>query len=126
MSSHVYQTLRAFVQSVDDALPGRFEIAGEGLVHDLRDPGGLHALTTVRIRKRLEKAMPQEIVAHTGVPYVEDESEGIMRRPDIMVIAEADMEGEGPFDLVRSSPPLRSSPGPTRTTTGSPRCATTP
>ncbi|WP_189705948.1 Uma2 family endonuclease [Streptomyces anandii] len=90
--------MRAFVQSVDDALPGRFEIASEGLVHDLRDPGGLHALTTVRIRKRLEKAMPQEIVAHTGVPDVEDESEGIMRRPDIMVIAEADMEGEGSFD----------------------------
>ncbi|MGA5288593.1 hypothetical protein [Streptomyces pseudogriseolus] len=36
--------------------------------------------------KRLEKVMPEEIVAHTGEPDVEGEHEGIMRRPDVMVI----------------------------------------
>ncbi|MGY1580866.1 Uma2 family endonuclease [Streptomyces sp. MN13] len=90
--------MRDFVQSMDDAIPGRFEITKEGIVHDLRDPGGRHALTTAHIRKRLEQVTSEEIVAHTGEPDVEDESEGIMRRPDIMVIAEADMEGEGSFD----------------------------
>ena len=29
---------------------------------------------------------------------MEDKSEGILRRPDIMVIAEADMERDGSFD----------------------------
>jgi Uma2 family endonuclease len=42
--------------------------------------------------------MPKEITAHTGRPDVEDESLGITRRPDLMVIAEADMEGPGSFD----------------------------
>ncbi|CAM5609931.1 Uma2 family endonuclease OS=Streptomyces tendae OX=1932 GN=GUR47_08800 PE=4 SV=1 [Streptomyces tendae] len=57
-----------------------------------------HELTALRLRKRLERVMPEEIVAHTGEPDVEMVPEGIMRRPDIMVIAEADMEGEGAFD----------------------------
>lgn len=37
-------------------------------------------------------------MAHTGVPDVEDEPEGILRRPDVIVIAEADMERDGAFD----------------------------
>ncbi|MEU2281985.1 Uma2 family endonuclease [Streptomyces sp. NPDC013178] len=90
--------MRDFVQSMDDTLPGRFEITKEGIVHDLRDPGGRHALTTVHIRKRLEKVMPEDLVAHTGEPDVEDEPEGVMRRPDVMVISEAEMEGDGSFD----------------------------
>ncbi|MFD0064808.1 hypothetical protein ACFRAI_23035 [Streptomyces sp. NPDC056637] len=32
-------------------------------------------------------------MAHTGVPYVEDEPSQILRRPDVIVLAEADMEG---------------------------------
>ncbi|GAQ70025.1 hypothetical protein T45_01757 [Streptomyces turgidiscabies] len=42
--------------------------------------------------------MPEGLVAHTGTPDVEDESEGIMRRPDVMLIAERGMEGQGAFD----------------------------
>lgn len=42
--------------------------------------------------------MPDDLVAHTGTPDVEDESAGVMRRPDVMLIAEADMEGDGAFD----------------------------
>ncbi|GAA1424485.1 hypothetical protein GCM10009601_29310 [Streptomyces thermospinosisporus] len=97
-ASHRYRAMRDFLQSTDDTLPGKFEITKEGIVHDLNAPSARHELTTARLRKRLEKVMPEEIVAHTGKPDVEDELEGILRRPDVMVIAEADMEGEGTFD----------------------------
>ncbi|MER6953619.1 MULTISPECIES: Uma2 family endonuclease [unclassified Streptomyces] len=97
-ASHRYRAMRDFVQSMDDTLPGKFEVTKEGIVHDLRTPVGRHELTALRLRKRLEKVMPEEIVAHTGQPDVEDESEGVMRRPDVMLIAEADMEGDGSFD----------------------------
>ncbi|WP_208614650.1 Uma2 family endonuclease [Streptomyces regalis] len=90
--------MRDLVQSMDDVLPGKLEITKEGLVHDLSSPNGRHELTRARLRKRMEKVMPEGIVAHTGKPDVEDEPEGILRRPDVMVIAEADMEGDGSFD----------------------------
>lgn len=96
-ASH-YGAMREFVQSMDDTLPGKFEITKEGIVHDMMAPVGPHELTTLRVRKRLEKVMPEELVAHTGTPDVEDQAEGIMRHPDVMVIAEADMEVEGAFD----------------------------
>ncbi|WP_282700732.1 Uma2 family endonuclease [Streptomyces sp. CC219B] len=97
-ASHRYRAMRDFIQSMEDTLPGRFEITKEGIVHDMMSPSGRHELTTLGLRKRLEKVMPEEIVAHTGKPDVEDEPEGVMRRPDVMVIAEADMDGEGSFD----------------------------
>jgi Uma2 family endonuclease len=97
-ASHRYRAMRDFVQSMDDTLPGKFEVTKEGIVHDMMSPIGPHELTVLRLRKRLEKVMPEEIVAHTGEPDVEGEHEGIMRRPDVMVIAEADMEIEGTFD----------------------------
>ncbi|ANB07465.1 hypothetical protein SAM40697_3507 [Streptomyces ambofaciens] len=97
-ASHLYRAMRDFVQSSDDTLPGKFEITKEGIVHDMMSPSGRHELTTLRLRKRLEKVMPEEIVAHTGEPDVEDEPEGVMRRPDLMVIAEEDMDIEGSFD----------------------------
>ncbi|MEU6574385.1 Uma2 family endonuclease [Streptomyces sp. NPDC046805] len=97
-TSHMYRAMRDFVQSTDDTLPGKFEITKEGIVHDMMSPSGRHELTALRLRKRLEKVMPEEIVAHTGEPDVENEPEGIMRRPDVMVIAEADMDVDGSFD----------------------------
>lgn len=97
-ASHRYRAMRDFVQSMDDTLPGKFEVTKEGIVHDMMAPVGPHELTTLHLRKRLEKVMPDEIVAHTGEPDVEDEPEGIMRRPDVMVIAMADMEVPGSFD----------------------------
>ena len=97
-ASPLYRAMRDFVHSTDDTLPGKFEITKEGIVLDMRAPVRPHELTALRLRKRLEKLMPEEIVAHTGEPDVELEPEGIMRRPDIMVITEADMEGEGAFD----------------------------
>lgn len=96
--SHIYRAMRDLVESVDDTIPGKFEITKEGIVHDLTSPIGRHELTTLRLRKRLERVMPEEIVAHTGEPDVEDEPEGVMRRPDVMVIAEADMDVEGSID----------------------------
>ncbi|MFI7403610.1 Uma2 family endonuclease [Streptomyces sp. NPDC049541] len=97
-ASHRYRAIRAFVQSTDDTLPGKLEITKEGIVHDMMAPVGPHELTTVHLRRRLEKVMPEENVAHTGEPDVEDESEGIMRRPDVMVIAMVDMDVPGSFD----------------------------
>ncbi|MFF4347926.1 Uma2 family endonuclease [Streptomyces sp. NPDC001530] len=98
MTAHLYKAMREFVQSMDDALPGKFEITREGIVHDLTAPSGPHELTRARLRRRLEKVMPEDLVAHTGTPDVEDVPEGIMRHPDVMLIAEADMEGDGSFD----------------------------
>jgi Uma2 family endonuclease len=97
-ASPLYRAMRDFVESTDGTLPGKFEITKEGIVLDMVSPVRPHELTTLLLRKRLEKVMPEEIVAHTGEPDVEMEPEGIMRRPDIMVIAMADMEGEGSFD----------------------------
>jgi Uma2 family endonuclease len=96
--SHTYRVMREFVQSMDDTLPGKFEITKEGIVHDMMSPAKPHELTALRIRKRLERVLPEDLVAHTGTPDVENQPEGIMRHPDVMVIAEADMEGEGAFD----------------------------
>ncbi|MGX7759745.1 Uma2 family endonuclease [Streptomyces angustmyceticus] len=94
----LHQAIRELVECMDDTLPGTFEITKEGIVHDMRAPAGPHELTTLRVRKRLEKVMPDELVAHTGTPDVENQAEGILRHPDVMVIAEADMEVEGSFD----------------------------
>ncbi|MFE0518514.1 Uma2 family endonuclease [Streptomyces sp. NPDC058954] len=97
-ASHRYRAMRDFVQSTDDNVPGKFEVTVEGIVHDMMAPIGPHELTTVHLRRRLERVMPEEIVAHTGEPDVEDEAQGIMRRPDVMVIAMADMDVPGSFD----------------------------
>ncbi|WP_156726504.1 Uma2 family endonuclease [Streptomyces apocyni] len=75
-----YRAMREFVESTDGILPGTFEITTEGIVHDLRAPNA-----------------PDEFVAHTGKPDVEDPAQGILRRPDLIVLAWADMEGEGSF-----------------------------
>jgi Uma2 family endonuclease len=93
-----YQALRAHVQSMDDTLPGKFEITREGIVHDMMSPGGPHEVTAARISRRLERVMPDELLAHTGTPDVEHVASGIMRHPDIMVIAWEDMNVEGSVD----------------------------
>ncbi|MER6069774.1 Uma2 family endonuclease [Streptomyces sp. NPDC001817] len=90
--------MRDFVQWVEDTLPGKFEITKEGIVHDMMAPNGRHELTALRLRKRLEEMMPEAIVAHTGKPDVEDETEKIIRRPDVVLIAWRDMEVPGSFD----------------------------
>ncbi|MEL5960393.1 Uma2 family endonuclease [Streptomyces sp. CLV115] len=93
-----YRAMRNIVEQMQDDVPGKIEITKEGIVHDMVAPAGLHELTALRLRKRLEKVMPEELAAHTGAPDVENVPQGIMRHPDIMVIAEADMEGQGSFD----------------------------
>lgn len=93
-----YQAMRDIVEQMQDDVPGKFEITRDGIVHDMMAPGRPHALTAARVGRRLEKSTPGEIMAHTGRPDVEGAREGIMRHPDIMLIAEADMEGQGSFD----------------------------
>ncbi|MET8688330.1 Uma2 family endonuclease [Streptomyces sp. NPDC004732] len=97
-SHHVYRAMRDFVQSMDDILPGKFEITKQGIVHDMMAPNRPHEFTSAQISRRLERVMPDELLAHTGAPDVEDEPENIMRLPDIIVIAQADMEGQGSFN----------------------------
>lgn len=93
-----YQAMRDIVDRMQADVPGKLEITIEGIVHDMMSPGGPHELTAARISRRLEKAMPEGMLAHTGTPDVEDVHQGIMRHPDVIVIAEADMEVEGSFD----------------------------
>lgn len=93
-----YLAMRDIVEQMQSAVPGKLEITREGIVHDIMSPGGPHQLTAARVSRRLEKVMPDGLLAHTGTPDVEDVHEGVMRHPDVMVIAEADMEVEGSFD----------------------------
>lgn len=93
-----YLAMRDIVEQMQHAVPGKLEITREGIVHDMMSPGGPHELTAARVSRRLEKVMPEGLLAHTGTPDVEDVHEGVMRHPDVMVIAEADMEVEGSFD----------------------------
>ncbi|MFF5854936.1 Uma2 family endonuclease [Streptomyces sp. NPDC012751] len=98
MKATVYRAVRDFLRSMGDTLPGRFEITRDGIVHDLTAPNGPHELTTAHIRKRLEGVVPEGLVAHTGTPDVEDVPEGIMRHPDVLVIAWTDLDVEGSVD----------------------------
>ena len=93
-----YLAMRDIVEQMQPAVPGKLEITKEGIVHDMMSPGGPHELTAARVSRRLEKVMPECLLAHTGTPDVEDVHEGVMRHPDVMVIAEVDMEVEGSFD----------------------------
>lgn len=93
-----YKAMRDALEALDDAVPGKFEITKEGIVHDMTSPGRPHELTAGLVSRRLEKVMPDDIRAHTGTPDVEDEPHGILRHPDVMVIARSDMAGEGAFD----------------------------
>lgn len=52
---HVYRAMRDVVQSMDDVLPGQFEITRDGIVHDMISPNSSHELTRLGLRKRLEK-----------------------------------------------------------------------
>ncbi|MEU3525496.1 Uma2 family endonuclease [Streptomyces sp. NPDC038707] len=97
-ATHLYRTMRDVVQSMDDALPGKFEITKEGIVHDMMSPGGPHEVTAARVSRRLEKVMPDDLLAHNGTPDVEDEPEAILRHPDVMVIAWEDLDTEGSID----------------------------
>lgn len=97
-ASPLYRAMRDTVQTLDESLPGKFEITKEGIVHDMRSPGGPHEVTAAHVSRRLEKVMPDDLLAHNGTPDVEDEPEGIMRHPDVMVIAWADLNVEGSID----------------------------
>ncbi|KIF68451.1 hypothetical protein HY68_07085 [Streptomyces sp. AcH 505] len=93
-----YRAMRDIVEQMQDSVPGKLEITKEGIVHDMMAADGPHELTAARVSRRLEKVMPEGLLAHTGTPDVEDAGEGVVRHPDVMVIAEADMEIDGPFD----------------------------
>jgi Uma2 family endonuclease len=97
-ASHVYRAMRDVVRTMDDTLPGKFEITKEGIVHDMMSPGGAHEVTAAHVSRRLERVMPDELLAHTGTPDVEDESEGVLRHPDVIVIAWADLDVERSID----------------------------
>lgn len=60
-ASHLYRAMRDFV-----------EITKEGIVLDRMSPVRPHELTALRLRKRLEKVMPEAIVARKDFVYGED------------------------------------------------------
>lgn len=41
ITRHVYRTMRNVVQAMGAALPGKFEITREGIIHDLAAPNAL-------------------------------------------------------------------------------------
>jgi Uma2 family endonuclease len=94
----LFETMCDVVEQAQENVPGKLEITREGIVHDMMTPGGPHELTAMRVSRRLERVMPEGVAAHTGTPDVDDTGQGIRRHPDVMVITEADMEVEGPFD----------------------------
>lgn len=124
-TAHRYRAMRDFLQSMDDTLPRKFEITKEGIVHDLISPNAPHELTVLRVRRDLENVMPGQILAHTGKPDVENEPDGIMRHPDIMVIAWTDLDTEASIDPRIVIAAVEVVSRSTRTTTGSARCVTT-
>ncbi|MEU1785888.1 Uma2 family endonuclease [Streptomyces sparsogenes] len=93
-----YQSMRDIIEQIQESVPGKLEITTEGIVHDLMSPGGPHELTAARVSRRLERVMPDGLLAHTGTPDVEDPNTGVLRHPDVILIAEADMEVEGALD----------------------------
>ncbi|MFI8518911.1 Uma2 family endonuclease [Streptomyces sp. NPDC085481] len=96
--SPLYRTMRDALHSLDDTVPGKFEITREGIVHDMMAPSRPHEFTVAQVSRRLERVMPDDLLAHTGEPDVESASEGVMRHPDVMVIPWTEMEGDGSFD----------------------------
>ncbi|MFJ4639096.1 hypothetical protein ACIP69_26255 [Streptomyces hygroscopicus] len=42
--------------------------------------------------------MPDDLLAHTGTPDVGDPNTRVLRHPDVIVIAESDMDVEGALD----------------------------
>ncbi|MEU9124077.1 Uma2 family endonuclease [Streptomyces sp. NPDC048506] len=96
--SSEYRAMREIVERMQDSIPGKFEITKEGIVHDMMSPGRPHEFTAGLISRRLEREMPDGVWAYTGTPDVEDGLEGIMRHPDVMVIAVEEMKGQGSFD----------------------------
>ncbi|WP_109280845.1 Uma2 family endonuclease [Streptomyces orinoci] len=93
-----YTLMRDAVERVRGSVPGKLEITAEGIVHDLGVPQRAHALTVHRVSRRLERVLPSGLVAHAGSPDVENVREGVLRRPDVIVVAEPDMAGQGAFD----------------------------
>ncbi|MFD7920666.1 Uma2 family endonuclease [Streptomyces sp. NPDC059740] len=89
--------MRDVVERVREDVTGKLEITREGIVHDLTTPNGRHELTALRVRRRLEHTMPSELPAHTGTPDVEAPDQGILRHPDVIVVALSDMADDGPF-----------------------------
>ncbi|GAA2462253.1 hypothetical protein GCM10010421_64650 [Streptomyces glaucus] len=83
---------------MDDTLPGKSEVTKEGTVHDMTSAGGPHEVTAAHVGRRLEKVMPDELPAHNGTPDVEDVPEGVMRHPDVLVIAWTDLNVKGSVD----------------------------
>uniref|UniRef100_A0AAU2V8B0 Uma2 family endonuclease n=1 Tax=Streptomyces sp. NBC_00003 TaxID=2903608 RepID=A0AAU2V8B0_9ACTN len=93
-----YRAMRDIAERTWDGIPGKFEITEEGIVHDMMSPGGPHEVTAAHISRRLEKLMPDDLLAHTGTPDVEHEPKGILRHPDVIVIAWADLDVEASVD----------------------------
>ncbi|MEU0686817.1 Uma2 family endonuclease [Streptomyces uncialis] len=93
-----FEAMRDVVDQMQGSVPGKLEITKEGIVHDMMAPGKPHELTAAQVSRRLERRMPDSLLAHTGTSDVENTAEGVMRQPDVIVIALADMEGDGAFD----------------------------
>ncbi|MGK5640397.1 Uma2 family endonuclease [Streptomyces sp. URMC 126] len=91
-----YARMRAIADELS-ALPdaGKVEIS-DGTIVMMMSPSGTHELVAMRLRRQLDRQLPDDLVAHTGGD-VEDPELGILRRPDLVVLPEPAMDTPGPF-----------------------------
>ncbi|MER5636974.1 Uma2 family endonuclease [Kitasatospora sp. NPDC002227] len=88
-----YQRLRAVADELMDQygdLASRVEIR-DGEITMMMSPSGPHELNALRLRRQLDRQLTGDLVAHTGGD-VENPALGILRRPDLIVMSEVDLE----------------------------------
>ncbi|MBB5121387.1 hypothetical protein AF335_13610 [Streptomyces eurocidicus] len=93
-----YARMRAIADDLMEHAPDPIigvEITPVGIIM-MMSPSGTHELVAWKLRRQLDRQIPDTLAAHTGGD-VEDPSIGVLRRPDLIVIPVAAMDTPGPF-----------------------------
>ncbi|MBT2384076.1 Uma2 family endonuclease [Streptomyces sp. ISL-11] len=93
-----YARMRAIADELMEHAPepiAGVEITPDGIIMTM-SPSGTHELVAWKLRRQLDRQIPDTLAAHTGGD-VEDPSIGILRRPDLVVLPVAAMDTPGPF-----------------------------
>ncbi|MEV0091968.1 Uma2 family endonuclease [Streptomyces sp. NPDC050738] len=97
MSEAVYEHLRRYAHLLDvPAGLSPVEIS-DGQIVMMMSPSKRHELAARRLRRELEPQVPLTdpgFIAENG-PEVEDPAQGILRRPDLVVVREEALDAEG-------------------------------
>ncbi|MFG2820722.1 Uma2 family endonuclease [Kitasatospora sp. NPDC048365] len=88
-----YERLRAVAGELMERygdLASKVEIR-DGEITMMMSPSTPHELNALRLRRQLDRQLGGDLVAHTGGD-VEDPALGVLRRPDLIVASEAELE----------------------------------